>query len=224
MIQTTYGPELASAALASSIGAINAYINWKAVQDTNKTNMQIAEEEREFNLKMWQMMNEYNDPAAQMQRLRNAGLSPLLAYSHLSNSTTMPPTSTTYRAQAPQIDISNIINIITNLSSLLLNNKLIKEKIKEEQIENMFRSERLLIEKQQRLKELEQSDIDIQTKKLLIDKTKEEIKSISLQNEITEKTKNEKIQLLIEQVEDQKLKNELQRIIVSWQKAKSPKE
>ena len=46
----------------------------------NSSNKEIARENREFSLDMWNRNNEYNTPLAQMQRLKAAGLNPNLMY------------------------------------------------------------------------------------------------------------------------------------------------
>lgn len=50
----------------------------QAVQETNKTNMMIAQQNNAFNEKMWNKQNEYNTPAAQRARLEAAGINPYL--------------------------------------------------------------------------------------------------------------------------------------------------
>lgn len=54
--------------------------NLQAVRETNEMNYKIAQENRGYNTVMWKMNNAYNTPAAQMERLRNAGLNPALVY------------------------------------------------------------------------------------------------------------------------------------------------
>lgn len=46
---------------------------------------QLAEQQNQYNLDMWRMQNEYNSPAAQMQRFKEAGLNPNLIYGQGSN-------------------------------------------------------------------------------------------------------------------------------------------
>ena len=47
----------------------------------NQTNIQLARENREWQEKMWEKTNEYNTPAAQIERMKAAGLNPALMYS-----------------------------------------------------------------------------------------------------------------------------------------------
>lgn len=72
-------------------GLGSSAMNNKAVQDTNKANMEIAkyqaqwqqqENEKAYqrSLNMWNLQNEYNSPTQQMARIRAAGLNPNLVY------------------------------------------------------------------------------------------------------------------------------------------------
>lgn len=47
---------------------------------TNAGNKKSQERANKHNIEFWNMQNEYNDPSAQMQRLRKAGLNPNLIY------------------------------------------------------------------------------------------------------------------------------------------------
>ncbi|WP_373233771.1 hypothetical protein [Parabacteroides sp. D26] len=78
--------------VGSLLGGIgSSAMNNKAVQDTNKANMEIAkyqaqwqqqENEKAYqrSLNMWNLQNEYNSPTQQMARIRAAGLNPNLVY------------------------------------------------------------------------------------------------------------------------------------------------
>lgn len=78
--------------VGSLLGGLgSSAMNNKAVQDTNKANMEIAkyqaqwqqqENEKAYqrSLKMWNLQNEYNSPTQQMARVRAAGLNPNLVY------------------------------------------------------------------------------------------------------------------------------------------------
>lgn len=50
----------------------------QAVQETNRNNLLIAQQNNAFNERMWDKQNEYNSPAAQRARLEAAGLNPYL--------------------------------------------------------------------------------------------------------------------------------------------------
>ena len=49
-------------------------------RSANRTNIQLAREQRDWDLAMWNKQNEYNNPKNQMARLASAGLNPNLVY------------------------------------------------------------------------------------------------------------------------------------------------
>lgn len=66
-------------------------VNYASQQQTNQQNVQqnernnqmqvfLQNQQNQFNQRMWEQNNQYNSPQSQMQRLRNAGLNPGLAY------------------------------------------------------------------------------------------------------------------------------------------------
>ena len=75
---------IAAALISGGAGLIGSaagnLFNIGSVRETNRANMQIAQDQRDFYLKMWNKENQYNTPAAQMQRLSAAGLNPSLMY------------------------------------------------------------------------------------------------------------------------------------------------
>lgn len=68
-------------ALGSGIGTFLNAVNAKANTDRqNKANREMAEYQYSKDLEMWNKGNAYNDPSAQMDRLKRAGLNPNLVY------------------------------------------------------------------------------------------------------------------------------------------------
>lgn len=68
--------------LVGSIGSgvISAGANLLSNVITNRANERMQQKQNAWNLEMWNRNNEYNSPAAQMQRLQAAGLNPDLMY------------------------------------------------------------------------------------------------------------------------------------------------
>ena len=60
----------------------------------NRANEKAQKDQQEFDLKMWNLQNEYNTPANQVARLRAAGLNPNLFYGqgNVGNATSAPTT------------------------------------------------------------------------------------------------------------------------------------
>jgi len=77
------GPALA-AAIAAGGQLIGTGINALQTGNLNRKNRQFSLDmyQRQYNdnTKFWELQNEYNDPAQQMERYRNAGLNPNLIY------------------------------------------------------------------------------------------------------------------------------------------------
>lgn len=65
-------------------------------------NYALSEAEFRNNRAMWDLMNEYNTPAAQMQRFKDAGLNPNLVYSQASSGNASSPVS----YKAPQVNFT----------------------------------------------------------------------------------------------------------------------
>lgn len=105
------------AGVGSLFGGLgSSAMNNKAVQDTNKANMEIAkyqaqwqqqENEKAYqrSLKMWNLQNEYNSPTQQMARIRAAGLNPNLVYGNgvTGNSSGSTPQYEPAKFNAPTI-------------------------------------------------------------------------------------------------------------------------
>lgn len=62
-------------------------------EQTNDSSKEVARENREFSLDMWNRNNEYNTPLAQMQRLKDAGLNPNLMYGQGTTGNSSAPAS-----------------------------------------------------------------------------------------------------------------------------------
>lgn len=93
----------------------------KAARETNAMNYKIWQEsmqhdkdmfdiENQANIDMWNMQNEYNDPAAQIERLSSAGLNPYLAISSSSasgNASSPPNSASMNKSQAPTMQMAS---------------------------------------------------------------------------------------------------------------------
>lgn len=58
----------------------SSVINAFSQGQTNQANDQRQQRQNEYNFRMWELNNQYNDPSAQMKRLERAGLNPNLIY------------------------------------------------------------------------------------------------------------------------------------------------
>lgn len=103
---------------------------------TNQANKQENEQTRAYNLKMWQMENEYNTPAAQMARYMQAGLNPNLMYgsgSASSGNAGSPSPASPVHYQAPDINLPSVAAVLNQFQDY--QNKEAQRKLIEQQTE-----------------------------------------------------------------------------------------
>lgn len=74
-------PIIGGALIAGGASLIGGAISSHGQSNANKMNLKIAREQMQWNESMWHKQNEYNTPAAQIDRMRQAGLNPALMYS-----------------------------------------------------------------------------------------------------------------------------------------------
>ncbi len=109
-------------------GGILGYIGQR---QTNKTNLRLAKEAREHDVKMWQMQNEYNTPAMQMQRLKEAGLNPNLMYGQGTTGNALTP------QKAPVPEVGNELSSLAQMSLAPVLSMYQDWRVKNAQIENL---------------------------------------------------------------------------------------
>lgn len=112
-----------AAAISAGAGLAQNAFNVGSSIFTNRRNI-------EEQWKMWNATNEYNHPAAQMARYREAGLNPNLIYGQ-SNTTT--PTNVGI-AEAPQVSLQGVGNVMADY----MNMKMMDEKIQAQQLDNEY--------------------------------------------------------------------------------------
>lgn len=97
--------------------------------ENNQTQIDLWNQQKEYDYKMWQENNAYNTPSAQVQRLKDAGINPALALSNInsgtSNSTaggqsTPNTTAATYENPASEVNmkVQNLALIGKQLSDI----------------------------------------------------------------------------------------------------------
>lgn len=74
------GSGILGAILQAGASVYETTANRKNIKDTNKANQRLADQAYANDLDMWNKMNEYNSPAAQMARFQAAGLNPNMIY------------------------------------------------------------------------------------------------------------------------------------------------
>ena len=164
-------------------GLINAGANIYMQNQTNRTNRDIANENNRFNREMWNLQTQYNTPANQMQRFKDAGLNTSLMYGTPQNVASSPtPADTTGKAVAPQIQMDGVI---ANAMQQYQQNKLIdaqKSKLDAEKIgqdiDNAKNSISLPYEERRQILGIQGQEQNIELLKSSIQKTASEISNI----------------------------------------------
>lgn len=127
-------PLITGSIIAGGTQLLGAGANAYAQGKMNKKTRKFAQEERryqnEWNLDMWNRMNEYNTPAAQMERFEEAGLNPHLIYGKgtAGNATNAPSASqASWNPKAPQLELPNLMQAFSMYQDI---------RFKDEQIAN----------------------------------------------------------------------------------------
>lgn len=142
-------PAIGSAIISGASGLLGGLIGGssdvKAVREQNAGNMRLAQYQYEKNLEQWERENAYNTPAAQMARMKAAGLNPNLLYGDTSAggiSAKSPqyeaPKLAAYTGrgaigQSIGAAVGNSINQYLSAENMEAQNKLIKTQAKAEQ-------------------------------------------------------------------------------------------
>lgn len=137
-------------------GLIQGARNRRAQRKENKRQREWASEmferQNERDIAFWQMQNAYNDPAAQMQRLKDAGLNPNLVYGSGADATAGP--IATHSAPTPNTKAETYENMFAPLANTASNYLAIRQQqanirrteaearaIDERNVEQMFNNE-----------------------------------------------------------------------------------
>lgn len=113
----------------SNIGS--ASLAYKGQKEANKTNIQLAKDARAHDVNMWNLQNEYNTPAMQMQRLTEAGLNPNLMYGQGNTGNASSP------QKAPIPEVQNELSSLAQMSLAPVISMYQDWRVKNAQIENL---------------------------------------------------------------------------------------
>lgn len=93
-------------------GAVNAFSQSATNRSQQRFSREIYARQRADALSDWQMQNAYNDPSAQMARLKMAGLNPNLVYGNGATTESAPMRSSTfggYSPKAPELPVGDAL-------------------------------------------------------------------------------------------------------------------
>lgn len=202
---------------------------------TNRANERMQQQQNAWNLEQWHRNNEYNSPAAQLQRMKAAGLNPDLMYgqnaSGAAGNSASPASGTnpipkqpffldpTMTAQIRALnakaysdnmngngqDLQNEVFSKTGLQQALKNLGLTDTEIQK----NVAQAEELHTRVDDMKRKWDLLEIQKQDAMANIQKTLEETKKITLEQATEEQACN----LIVAQLEGQELSNEQQKII-----------
>lgn len=97
--------------------------NRRSIEQTNRLNMQMQQNQNAWNERMWHMNNEYNTPANQLKRLKEAGLNPDLMYGNPSQGTSASPAQGTTPSHAEAFQSLGFGDMFSNAQQLMMQKK-----------------------------------------------------------------------------------------------------
>lgn len=97
--------------------------NRRSIEQTNRLNMQMQQYQNAWNERMWHMNNEYNTPANQIKRLKEAGLNPDLMYGNPSQGTSSSPAQGTSLSHAEAFQSLGFGDMFSNAQQLMMQKK-----------------------------------------------------------------------------------------------------
>jgi len=140
-------PLLAGAAIGAGSQLAGGILNSGAQRDANRESQfyseKMYERQKADNLEFWRMQNEYNSPAAQMQRFKDAGLNPHLIYGQGSNGNSGAIQSPT--VQRPEFNSTRPGDAISGAGLAFINGMYDLE-MKQAQIDNLRETNKVIKE------------------------------------------------------------------------------
>lgn len=96
--------------------ALSFGTDWLLQDAQNRANKEQTKDAQRFSVDMWNLQNQYNTPSAQVQRLRDAGLNPNLAYGQVADSKAAlvgaPSPAHMGRVESPRLfDYQQVVNM-----------------------------------------------------------------------------------------------------------------
>lgn len=120
--------------------AVNSKTSYNLQRREQEYNQRMAEWQNEVNVANWQMQNDYNTPAAQMQRFQEAGLNPNLIYGNgtasAGNATSAPEAAKVNPAPGKMspanfgdMGMSDAVNAFAQIQNLSNQSKLVQSQV-----------------------------------------------------------------------------------------------
>lgn len=200
--------------ISAGLSLFGGMANRRSQEEQNIRNLRAQsfenERNRQFALDMWNKQNEYNLPTNQMQRLRDAGINPHLAYSNGQpmNTSNAPASPTGIGSMpqgiAPQMNIGEVFNaLLTSAQVKNMNAQTEKTLAEKKEVEsrtvgidkdNEIKTIELTHKDRQMLAEIgvneqniEESKSRVETSVLTNKKVEQEIENLKSQKNLTDK-------------------------------------
>ena len=103
---------LAGSIIMGSAALLGSGINYLANRETNQSNREMQQEANRQNVDLWRMQTEYNTPANQIERLRQANLNPNLIYGNPTNTAGSAPEMHASKNERYQLDPMTMANVM----------------------------------------------------------------------------------------------------------------
>lgn len=174
---------------------LNGILGRNSQDEANRINLQIARESNEFNermlerqiaynTEMWNKQNEYNSPAAQAQRLRDAGFSPLRFMGQGGQAGSAQgittPSATPAHVEPKRFDLSGLSQRLLSMQQMNHENnmaqaqtELTREDIVQRKIETSFKRKQLIAELNEKIVNTKNTELRNVYQNLLNDFTAE---------------------------------------------------
>jgi len=113
-------PIVASSVIQGGSNIAEGMLGFASNVYTNKMNRKLQNEQNDYNLKMWHLNNQYNTPAAQVQRYKDAGLNPnLMNFGGTTGISSSPAASSqSHPLESFQPDLSTFGSSLANVIRL----------------------------------------------------------------------------------------------------------
>lgn len=175
--------------------------NLKAVRENNATQIMLANQKWNRDVQMWNMQNAYNDPSAQAERMRNAGINPFLAGVSTGTAQTAPtaplPSTQAAQYQQPTFDTSQ-------LADMLFNRNMMNKEVESRELDN--EGKRIDNKYKEAMTIAALNDITSRN-----EGTKLTNYATKLQNDFFEQTRDNRLKMLGEEVNQRVLENDALR-------------
>lgn len=196
-------------------------------RETNALNYQMFQESQEFAKAQQQLVMEYNDPSAQAQRLRAAGVNPASVFGNgsVSEVSAMNPPSATPMV-APQVrplDYSMIGNSLQFANDAFFKNQLVANEAKKAGADASISETNALFERQAFANKLaivandkSKSDYERETARLTLGVLNATTAALIKQENVKADLLDEQVNEIQVRIESQKLANQIAEIDLKW--------